>query len=253
MEQLLSGSANLDEPLELLQLRERQRKENTGLARITKFVFPRLRKKGPRLHLANANVHPSTNDATFQRTPSSEHVRKFEGEFARALSGPNRVLSGRVPELEASDAVREDLPGLPLDLSCWHLDLVVNKLQGRNYIQQRLVITREVIAMGCMGTSKGNDCQQLKLSMKVCVCVCLCAQTFDEGMCVTVCDAVGWAGMWVGMAWVDNEAYKCAHVGGRACKQGRNVWQVRSLPQVPRCAEGQGEAGGCVEDRSDQQ
>jgi hypothetical protein len=164
MEQLLSRAQNAGEfePPQLKQLRERRRKANTGLSRITKFVFHQKRLR----HLANANANLSKTDkANFDRTHSSEHERKFEGEFAR-------ILSGRLPARKASEAVK-DMPGLPLDLSRWHLDLVVNKLQGRHYIQQRLVITPEVIAMGCMGTSKGNDCQHLKLSMKVCACVCV--------------------------------------------------------------------------------
>ena len=192
MEQLLSRAQNAEEfePPQLRQLRERRRKANTGLARITKFVFPRTPKLS---HLANSNANPSTTDKTFQRTHSSERVRKFEGEFAR-------VLSGRVPAL----ALVKKVPGLPLDLSRWHLDLVVNKLQGRHYIQQRLVITPEVIVMGCMGTSQGNDCQHLKLSMKVCVCVCVCvclwAQTFDQGMCVCAMRFVGRVCVW---AWLE--------------------------------------------------
>ena len=103
--------------------------------------------KGPKLsHLANANPNPSTNDDAFQRMHSSEHVRKFEGDFARALSRPKSLSSGGcVQELAAMNA----------DLSRWHLDLVVNKLQGLHYIQHRLVITSEVIAMGCISTSNG--------------------------------------------------------------------------------------------------
>ena len=192
MEQLLSGAQNAKEfePPQLRQLRERRRKANMGLERITKFVFPR--KKGPKLsHLANSNANPSTTDNTFQRTHSSERVRKFEGEFAR-------VLSGRVPARKASsDAVVKDMPGLPLDLSRWHLDLVVNKLQGRHYIQQRLVITQEVIAMGCMGTPKGNDCQHLKLSMKVCVCV-LCGCVHKLSIKVCACEQFVTLGGFVG-------------------------------------------------------
>ena len=194
MEQLLSRAQNGKEfePPQLRQLRERRRKANTGLARITKFVFPR--KKRPKLsHLANSNASPSTTDDTFQRTSSSEGVRKFEGEFARVL------CSGRVPARKASDALVKNIPGLPLDLSRWHLDLIVNKLQGRNYIQQRLVITPEVIAMGCMGTSTGNDCKHLKLSMKVCVCVCcvcICVHKLSIKVCACMqCGFVGGHGL----------------------------------------------------------
>ena len=168
MEELLSKAKNAKqfEPPDLRKLRER-RKANMGLARITKFVFNR--KKGPKLSsLANANNNPSTTDHTFQRTSSSERVRKFEGEFARALSGVGD--SGCVPRKESNAVPTKKIPGLPLDLSGWHLDLLVNKLQGRHYIQQRLVITPQVIAIGCMGASTGRDHYQLKLSMKVCAC-----------------------------------------------------------------------------------
>lgn len=65
-------------------------------------------------------------------------MRPTTGDLARALV----IKDGTEAELV------QDEQDTQVDTSGWHLELVVNKLQGTEYFRQRLIITADVIAMG---------------------------------------------------------------------------------------------------------
>lgn len=81
---------------------------------------------------------PSSEGAQALQSPWLKTERKFEGEFARAL----------VIKDDAEAELVKNEEDTKVDISVWHLELVVNKLQGTEYFRQRLIITPDVIAMG---------------------------------------------------------------------------------------------------------
>ena len=84
-------------------------------------------------------------------------MRKIHGELGRVLDLFPPATAKAPPPPLASD-MGSCLGDSNVDLTGWHMELIVNKLQGRLYCRQRLVITPHVIAMGGLPADTAPCC-----------------------------------------------------------------------------------------------
>lgn len=140
MNELLHGlDFDPDIPPQLRRLQARQRKENSILYRAAALLRHRKAKGTKITNLSHANASYSSRDASFTALPEDLGVRKFDGDFARVVAA-DVSAAGDSDEVPVTDH--------HIDLSGWFLDLVVNRMHGLKFYQQRLVITPHLMAMG---------------------------------------------------------------------------------------------------------